>query len=163
MMSRRAVASSLLLVLVAITAHKNAQSHVQAFVHFNVIPMMADTVLRDYSIVVANGRITNVAPSNRVRVPPGAALLDGGGSQYIVRARNYKALAAATSNAGLFSGNFAPQAARFGTVTVGARADLLILPQNPLEDSAVLRSPSAVVRLGRVYTVAQLDSLRRAR
>jgi imidazolonepropionase-like amidohydrolase len=47
-------------------------------------------------------------------------------------------------------------------VTVGTRADLLILSSNPLTDLGALRSPANIVRLGRIYSTAQLDSIRRA-
>lgn len=63
---------------------------------------------------------------------------------------SYEALAAATANAGRFVSTFAPGATPFGTVSVCARADLLIV------------APIAVVRLGRVYSAAQLDSIRLA-
>jgi imidazolonepropionase-like amidohydrolase len=75
----------------------------------------------------------------------------------------FEALATATSNAGRFIATFAPKATAFGTVTVGARADLLIVTGSPLQDPTTLRSPVSVVRLGRVYSAAQLDSIRALR
>ncbi len=72
----------------------------------------------------------------------------------------YEALATATSNAGRFIATFAPKATPFGTVTVGARADLLVVAANPLQDLTKLRTPVSVVRLGRLYSAAQLDSIR---
>ena len=72
----------------------------------------------------------------------------------------FEALAAATSNAGRFIATFAPKATPFGTVTVGARGDLLVVTANPLSDLSVLRAPTAVVRQGRVYSARQLDSIR---
>ena len=72
----------------------------------------------------------------------------------------FEALATATSNAGRFVTTYVPGATPFGTVTTGARADLLILSANPIADLSVLRNPSAVVRLGRVYSAQQLDSIR---
>ena len=63
----------------------------------------------------------------------------------------YEALQTATSNAGRFIAQYRPGATPFGTVTVGARADLLIVASNPLANLDALRTPSAVVRLGRVY------------
>ena len=74
----------------------------------------------------------------------------------------FEALATATSNAGRFIATFAPKAASFGTVTVGARADLLVVAANPLRDLTTLRSPSSVVRLGRLYSAVHLDSIRGA-
>jgi imidazolonepropionase-like amidohydrolase len=75
----------------------------------------------------------------------------------------YHALATATSNAGRFIAMHVPQATPFGTVTVGSRADLIIVQRNPLADLTVLRTPSSVVRLGRVFSAAQLDSIRAAK
>jgi hypothetical protein len=75
----------------------------------------------------------------------------------------FEALATATSNAGRFIATFAPKATPFGTVTVGARPDLLIVTGNPLQDPTTLRAPVSVVRLGRVYSAAQLDSIRALR
>jgi hypothetical protein len=74
----------------------------------------------------------------------------------------FEALATATSNVGRFIATFAPSATPFGTLTVGARADLLVVAANPLQDLTTLRAPLSVVRLGRVYSAAQLDSLRGA-
>ena len=75
----------------------------------------------------------------------------------------FEALATATSNAGQFITTYVPNAGPFGTVSAGARGDLLILTSNPLTDLAALRAPSAVVRLGRVYSSRQLDSIRVAK
>ncbi len=72
----------------------------------------------------------------------------------------YEALAAATSNAGRFIAQYAPGRAPFGTVSVGARADLLVTTTNPLQDLDTLREPELVVRLGRPFTIAQRDSIR---
>lgn len=73
----------------------------------------------------------------------------------------YEALATATSNAGRFMAQYAPGRTPFGTVTVGARADLLVTTRNPLQGLEALKDPDLVVRLGRVYTLAQRDSIRR--
>jgi imidazolonepropionase-like amidohydrolase len=46
----------------------------------------------------------------------------------------FEALATGTRNAGSFITDHVDAAARFGTVALGQRADLLLLPGNPLED-----------------------------
>jgi imidazolonepropionase-like amidohydrolase len=56
----------------------------------------------------------------------------------------YEALRAATSGAA----EFLQESDEIGTVTVGRRADLLIVDANPLEDVAALRSVEAVVLRG---------------
>ena len=73
----------------------------------------------------------------------------------------YEALQTATSNPGRFMAELRPGVAPFGTVSVGTRADLLIVATNPLANLDALRTLTAVVRLGRVYSAAQLDSVRR--
>jgi len=63
-----------------------AQTTVTAFVHFNVVPMTSDTVLRDYTVLAADGKITVVGPTKTVRVPRGAVRVDGGGRQFLTPA-----------------------------------------------------------------------------
>lgn len=50
---------------------------------------------------------------------------------------------------------------RKGRVREGYDADLLLLDGNPLQDLTVLREPSAVLIMGRVYDRAALDALKR--
>ena len=63
-----------------------AQSTTAAFVHYNVVPMTSDTVLRDHTVLVADGKITAVGPSRTIRVPRGATVLDGKATQYLLPA-----------------------------------------------------------------------------
>jgi imidazolonepropionase-like amidohydrolase len=49
------------------------------FRHVSVLPMTADTVLRDQAVVVENGVITWVGPSASAPVPAGALVIEGGG------------------------------------------------------------------------------------
>ncbi len=91
---------------------------------------------------------------------PGIAIHDELRMMQSIGMTRFEALATATANAGRFAAEFARGTLPFGTISVGARADLLIVATNPLEDLAALRAPTAVVRLGRVYSAAQLDSIR---
>jgi len=50
-----------------------------AFVNVNAVPMDADHVLRDWTVVVADGKIVSMGPSSAVRPPQGAAVIDGRG------------------------------------------------------------------------------------
>jgi imidazolonepropionase-like amidohydrolase len=50
-----------------------------AFTNVNVVPMDAERVLRDQTVVVADGRITALGPAASTRVPPGAVRIDGDG------------------------------------------------------------------------------------
>ena len=94
---------------------------------------------------------------------PGVAIHDELRVMQSIGMTPFEALATATANAGRFIVAYVPGAAPFGTVTVGARADLLIVPANPLTDLDMLRVPKAVIRLGRVYSATQLDSVRLAK
>ena len=94
---------------------------------------------------------------------PGVAIHDELRVMQAIGMTAYEALATSTSNAGRFIATFVPGATPFGTVSVGARADLLIVAANPLENLTTLRTPAAVVRFGRVYSAQQLDSIRVAK
>ncbi len=52
-----------------------------AFVHVNVLPMDAEHVLRDQTVIVENGRITAIGPE--LRVPPKARVVDGHGTAFL--------------------------------------------------------------------------------
>jgi len=71
----------------------------------------------------------------------------------------YEALAAATRNAGRFVRQYVDDTAAFGTVTVGGRADLLLLEEDPLTDLARLRHPLGVMLRGRWFPRAELDQM----
>src|SRR5687767_9036102 len=77
---------SCILSILSRGAAAGAQSGVTAFTRFNVVPMTRDTVLRDHTVVVADGKIIAVGPSRSIRVPSGAARVDGGGTQFILPA-----------------------------------------------------------------------------
>lgn len=56
---------------------------VWAITNVNVIPMARDTVLRDRTVLVRDGRIAAIEPARRARVPAGAARIDGRGKYLI--------------------------------------------------------------------------------
>ena len=64
----------LILVLLFTASVANAAT---AIVNVHVVPMHSETVLRNQTVVVENGRITAVGPVDGVRVPEGAELVDG--------------------------------------------------------------------------------------
>jgi len=70
-----------------------------------------------------------------------------------------QALAAATRSAGLMMSRAYPTQVPFGTVTVGARADLVLSAGDPLGDLQTLRSPMGVMAGGRWYDREQLQAL----
>lgn len=54
-----------------------------AFIHVNVIPMDTERVLADQTVIIRNGRITNIGPSSQVSVPAGIAKIEGAGKYLI--------------------------------------------------------------------------------
>jgi imidazolonepropionase-like amidohydrolase len=72
---------------------------------------------------------------------------------------SFQALAAATRTPGEFITRYVPGAARFGIVESGARADLLLVAQNPLESLDTLRKPLGVMSAGRWRTADELQAL----
>jgi imidazolonepropionase-like amidohydrolase len=61
----------------------------------------------------------------------------------------YEALASATRNAGEFAQQHLKEQVPFGTVTIAAQADLLLLPADPRRDISVLTRPLGTVLRGR--------------
>ena len=47
----------------------------------------------------------------------------------------------------------------FGTIVIGNRADLILLPNNPLEDVAHTQERLGVMVRGQWFTQAELDTL----
>lgn len=70
----------------------------------------------------------------------------------------YDALLTATRNPGRFIAEHVAANVRFGTVSQGAQADLLLLDANPLEDLGRLKQAVGVVLRGRWLPRAELDA-----
>ena len=73
-------------ILVIVTAATLSQNSAEAqdrsefvFTHANVVPMNKETVLSDYSVIVRDGKITEVGPSSSVKIPDGATEIDATG------------------------------------------------------------------------------------
>ncbi|MEE2898618.1 MAG: amidohydrolase family protein [Gemmatimonadota bacterium] len=90
---------------------------------------------------------------------PGSSLHDELDALVDAGLGRYGALQAATRNAGLFVRRFVHEDASFGTVTLDARADLLLLDQNPLLDLSGLRQPRGVMLRGEWFDRAALDAM----
>ncbi len=71
----------------------------------------------------------------------------------------YQALATATRTPGEFIHRWVPGADRFGTVTPGSRADLVLTAANPLDGLATLRQPLGVMAAGKWYAASDLQAL----
>jgi hypothetical protein len=54
-----------------------------AITNVSVVTMTSDTVLRNAAVLARDGRITYVGPRNRLRIPRGARVVDGGGGYLI--------------------------------------------------------------------------------
>jgi imidazolonepropionase-like amidohydrolase len=77
--ARIALPAILALLLGAPASTVAQQQGTVAFVNVNVIPMDRETVLRDQTVVVQNGRITAVGPAASTQVPQGATRVDARG------------------------------------------------------------------------------------
>ncbi|HEV2668049.1 MAG TPA: amidohydrolase family protein [Blastocatellia bacterium] len=55
------------------------RSQITAFVNVNVIPMDRERVVEGQTVIVRNGRIAEIGPANKVKVPDGATRIDGAG------------------------------------------------------------------------------------
>jgi imidazolonepropionase-like amidohydrolase len=71
----------------------------------------------------------------------------------------YEALATATSNAGRFVRRYVDAGIRFGTLTRGARADILLLDADPRNETETLRRPQGVMVRGQWYERPELDRM----
>jgi hypothetical protein len=71
----------------------------------------------------------------------------------------YEAMVAATRNAGEFAAKYFRAKDRFGMITPGQRADLLLVANNPLQNIAALREPVGVMARGKWMNRAALDGL----
>jgi imidazolonepropionase-like amidohydrolase len=73
------VMTSLLVIL--LTAFANSisgqSSKVTAFVNVNVVPGDRERVLEGQTVIVRDGRIAEIGPANKIKVPEGAARIDG--------------------------------------------------------------------------------------
>jgi hypothetical protein len=71
----------------------------------------------------------------------------------------YKVLTAATRTPGELIARAKPTEQRFGTITTGYRADLVLTAGNPLEDLATLKKPLGVMANGHWRDAAELQGL----
>ena len=67
------------LSLAACTTAAPARGDAIAFVNVTVVPMDSERLLADHTVIVADGRITTVAPSQQANIPEGAQRIDGRG------------------------------------------------------------------------------------
>lgn len=78
-MKKKTLALLLLLLSLPAARAQDAASRVTVFEHVNVLPMDRERVLRDQTVVVRDGLISEVGDARRVRVPKGALRIEGRG------------------------------------------------------------------------------------
>jgi hypothetical protein len=111
--------------------------------------------MSDAGVPLITGTDTPTIPG----LPVGASLhadlaaLEGAGLT------RYQALSAATRTPGEFMAKVKPSERRFGTVSVGARADLILTAANPLDHLGTLQKPLGVAANGRWYDATALQGL----
>jgi imidazolonepropionase-like amidohydrolase len=54
-----------------------ANAPITAFVNVNVVPMDRERVVESQTVIVRNGRIAEIGPANKVKVPDGATRVEG--------------------------------------------------------------------------------------
>lgn len=58
----------------------NIKKHpIVAFINVNVVPMDRERVIENQTVIVRDGRIAEIGPSNKIKVPDGATRIDGAG------------------------------------------------------------------------------------
>src|SRR5690554_6344451 len=76
----------LMLALLAMPAGRSAAqggANVTAFVGVTVLPMDRERVLENHTVIVRDGRITVIGPAAQVKIPEGAARIEGAGKYLI--------------------------------------------------------------------------------
>jgi imidazolonepropionase-like amidohydrolase len=68
---------------VAVFAVLLLQDQATAFVNVNVVPMDRDRILSGQTVIVRGGKIAELGPSDRVKAPAGATIVDGAGKYLI--------------------------------------------------------------------------------
>src|SRR4051812_42412989 len=60
-------------------AAETSAAEVVAFVNVNVVPMDRERILEGQTVIVRDGRIAEIAPASKAKVPAGALSVDGRG------------------------------------------------------------------------------------
>ncbi len=73
------LAATVLVSVVWTADHATTQTQATVFVGVNVVPMDKETVLKDQTVVVQDGRIAAMGPSKQTQAPAGAVRVEGQG------------------------------------------------------------------------------------
>jgi hypothetical protein len=108
--------------------------------------------LRELTLALSNGDVPLLLGTDSPIIPgmfAGSSIHDDLRNLIEAQLTPYKALSAGTRTAGEFVRGTRPGSPVFGVIAEGARADLVLLAENPLEDVAAARSPLGVMVSGR--------------
>jgi hypothetical protein len=61
-----------------------AQAPAVAFTNVHVVPMTRDTVLRNQTVIVRDGRVVSIGPASSARIPAGTRRIDGAGRSWLI-------------------------------------------------------------------------------
>jgi hypothetical protein len=116
--------------------------------------------LKRLTKVLSDSGVPMLAGTDSPTIPglfPGSSLVDD--LQLLVDAglTRYQALSTATRIPGEFLNRYVRGSDRMGTVSVGARADLIVLRNNPLDHLRNLRAPAGVMTRGHWHSRVQLN------
>lgn len=107
--------------------------------------------LKVFTKAMSEAGVNLIAGTDAPGIPglvPGYSLHDDLDALRNAGMKPYAVLSTATREPGEFIDRFVPGAEKFGTITVGSRADLLLAAKNPLEDLSTLRRPLGVMADG---------------
>ncbi|HKR14373.1 MAG TPA: amidohydrolase family protein, partial [Pyrinomonadaceae bacterium] len=68
-----------LLLIIFIVSNVQTQQQVTAFVNVNVVPFDRERILAGQTVIVRDGRIAEIGPADKTKVPAGALQIDGRG------------------------------------------------------------------------------------
>jgi hypothetical protein len=69
-----------ILVSAFISASDQGAEQVIAFKHVNLLPMTSETVIEDQTVLVKGSKIVDIGPSDTMKIPRGAQVIDGKGA-----------------------------------------------------------------------------------
>jgi len=120
------------------------------------------TFIKGYTTDLADAgvRLLSGSDSPSVLLMPGFSMRDELLAHEAIGLSRFETLATATRNPGDFIAETVGQAERFGTVSVGNRADLLLLDANPLNDlNHLFDQRVGVMARGVWYTETELETM----
>lgn len=118
--------------------------------------------LTRFTKAMSDAGVQLVAGTDAPSIPgmfPGVSLHDDLDALQAAGLTRYQALSAATRTPGRLIARAQPTAAPFGVIKPGARADLVLSANNPLDDLATLRRPLGVMANGVWYDAKSLQAM----